>query len=453
MNKQEILFVAFGSLGDVYPLLAIAKKMQQSRKVTFLANEYFRPYVDQVGINFFPIGTVEDQLKARESSNISGETEEGRKERYENVIAKGYKATYDYFATKVQAGIKFIAITHGNLSPAAIACEAFNIPVIYTHYAPSQIPGNLEDAILCASFYSNKNEWWIRHVTIPLQFLKLRFSFEVKDQLNAHRKKLGLAPVASSWGHFIQKFTFKKEKAVVPKMNIPAEIVLTPQWFCEPFDNKDNQYSFVGFPFVEESYGEQEAMIDQFIEINGKPIVFTPGTAVEDVDAFLHEMIPICRKLGSPGIFCSKHGRAAFDKLEKADDVPLLYIEHAKFSHLLPKSRCLIHHGGIGTLAQAVRAGIPQIVRPRMYDQPANGVRVMMFGLGGSVFPEAFFADRVADILLHVENSAQHQEMLAYYSDLVAKENGVENCCRLIESFLNEEAEKNAETSESCPAY
>lgn len=453
MSKQEILFVGFGSLGDIYPLLAIAKKMQQSRNVIFLANDYFRSYVENVDIDFYPIGTVEDQLRAREGSMVSGETPEGRRERYENVIGKSYKVTYDYIAKKIKENVKLLVITHGNLSPAVIACEAFNIPIIYTHYAPSQIPGNIEDAVMCTSFYSNKKEWWIRYITVPLQFMKLKFTFEVKDQLNAHRKNLGLPPIANKWDYFIQNFNFKKEKAVIPDIPVPAEIVMAPQWFCEPFDNKKGKYSFVGFPFVEEIFGEQESRIDQFIEAYGKPMVFTPGTAVEDVDVFLSEMIPICRKLGAPGIFCSKHGKAAFEKLEKADDVPLLYLEHAKFSHLLPKSRCLIHHGGIGTLAQAVRAGIPQIVRPRMYDQPANAVRVMMFGLGGSVFPEAFFADRIADILLHIENSQQHQEMLAYYSDLVRKEDGVENCYRLIESFLNEESEKNAETSESCPAY
>lgn len=453
MKKQEVLFVAFGSLGDVYPLLAIAKKMSSCIPTTLLANEYFRCYAEDIGVDFYPIGSTEDQLRARESADLSGETREGRKERYENVIGKSYKAAYSYISEKFQQGIKFLVVTHGNLSPAVLACEAFDIPIIYTHYAPSQIPANYEDAILCASFYSDRSPWWIRHVTIPMQFMKLRFSFEVKDQLNAHRKALGLAPVASSWDHFIQKFSFRREKAIVPQMNIPAEIVLTPQWFSEPFDNRSGKYTFVGFPFIEEIAGQQEALVDSFIHAHGKPIIFTPGTAVEDVEALIEEMIPICRKLGSPGIFCAKHGRAAFDKLTKVNDVALLYLEHAKFSHLLPQSRCLIHHGGIGTLAQALRAGIPQIVRPRMYDQPANGVRVMMFGLGGSVFPEDFFADRVADILLHIEGSQQHQEMIAYYSNLVRNENGVENACELITSFLNKELNKNAESTEGCPAY
>jgi rhamnosyltransferase subunit B len=150
-------------------------------------------------------------------------------------------------------------------------------------------------------------------------------------------------------------------------------------------------------------------------------------------------MIPICRKLGSPGIFVSKHGGETFAELPKVDDVPLLHIDHADLAYLLPKSRCLIHHGGIGTLAQAVKAGIPQIVRPRMYDQPANGVRVMLYGLGGSVATTHYNADMVANILIHIEQNPKHQELLPYYCEMVAAEDGVTNCCAYIEEYLHKE--------------
>jgi|GEM_PF-2808648 len=452
MKNYELLMVGFGSLGDIYPLIALADRLKRNRKVTFLANEYFRHHIDAAGINYFPIGSIEDQLAAKETGLVSGETVEGRRLRYENVIGKSYKITYDYIAGRISEGVQLLVITHGNLSPAVMACEAFNIPTIFTHYAPSQIMHNFEDAIFCESFYSD-HEWWVRYVKIPLQIIKMKFGFEVQDQFNVHRKNLGLPPVLSHWENWRQKFNFKKNKVTQSSMRVPIQIVMTPRWFCEPMDKSIEDFQFAGFPFVKESIGEQEMLIDSFINANGKPIVFTPGTAVEDVQAFVNEIIPICRKLGSPGIFCSKHGKEAFDQLQKVDDVPLLYIEHAKFSHLLPKSRCLIHHGGIGTIAQAIRAGIPQIVRPRMYDQPSNSVRVMMFGLGGSIFPDLFHADSVANILLHIENNPKNQELLAYYSELVSNEDGVGNCCKIIEQLLETEENKNAELIESCAAY
>jgi rhamnosyltransferase subunit B len=452
MKNYELLMVGFGSLGDINPLIALAGRLKRDRKVTFLANEYFRGHIEVSGINYVPIGSIEDQLAAKETGLISGETVEGRRKRYENVIGKSYKITYDYIAERISAGAQLLVVTHGNLSPAVMACEAFDVPIVFTHYAPSQIMHNFEDVILCESFYSD-NEWWARHIKIPLQIMKMKFGFEVQDQFNIHRKSLGLPPVLSHWENWLQKFKTKKNKVPQSSMRVPLQIVMAPRWFCEPMDKSVENFEFAGFPFVEESIGEQEMLIDSFIHANGKPIVFTPGTAVGDVQAFVNEIIPICRKLGSPGIFCSKHGKEAFDQLQKVDDVPLLYIEHAKFSHLLPKSRCLIHHGGIGTIAQAIRAGIPQIIRPRMYDQPANAVRVMMFGLGGSIFPDAFHADAVANILFHIEHNPKNQELISYYSESVRNEDGVGNCCKIIEKFLETEESKNAELIDSCEAH
>lgn len=452
MKINEVLFVAFGSLGDVYPLMAIAKQLQKNKKVTFLANEYFRPYIEAAGIDYYPIGTVEDQLAARETSVASGESAEGRRQRFENVIGKSYKVTFEFIKQKVVNGAKFVVVTHGNLSPAVLACEAFNIPIVYTHYAPSQILSNFEDSILCASFYSD-NAWWYRYVKIPFEVLKLKINFEVKEQFNSHRKSLGLPPIATPWQQFLQKIKFKKCNSNAFGFRTPLNIVLAPFWFCEPIDKNIKDFHFSGFSFVDELKGEQELAIDTFIQKHGSPIVFTPGTAVEDVQAFVDQIIPICRKLGAPGIFCSKHGREAFNRLEKVDDVQLLYVEHANFSYLLPQSRCLIHHGGIGTVAQAIRAGIPQIVRPRMYDQPANGVRVMMFGLGGSIFPHLFNADTVADILHHIEQNPKNRELLAYYSGLVRSDDGVGNCCRIIEKYLETKEANDAASIENCPAH
>jgi UDP:flavonoid glycosyltransferase YjiC (YdhE family) len=83
-----------------------------------------------------------------------------------------------------------------------------------------------------------------------------------------------------------------------------------------------------------------------------------------------------------------------------------------------------------------VRAGVPQILRPRMYDQPANGVRVMLFGLGGSLAPAHFTPDTVARAFLHIENRPLHRERIPYYSNLVREESGAENCAREIEAYL-----------------
>jgi rhamnosyltransferase subunit B len=450
MDNRKLVFVGFGSLGDVIPLLAVAELMTRSHDVVFLANEYFRDFIERHGVAFHPIGTVADQLSAKESEASSGETKEGRAHRFDRIIGRSFEPAYRYLRSLVEAGVQPVVISHGNLSPAVFACEAFNLPTIMTYYSPSHIPNNDEDAIQFFA-YQGKKVWWLRHVQIPLQKFMQRVHFDVKDRYNEYRVQCGLPP-APGLLRSLWYATVPKRRKIGAR--IAKQIALLPEWFCEPIDKKLGNVKFVGFPFLDPAAAEVNEELERFLVEHPRPLVFTPGTAVEDVREFCAQIIPICRKVGAPGIFVSRHGRSAFDAMPKVDDVPLLFVEHAEFSSLLPRSRCLIHHGGIGTVAQAIRAGIPQIVRPRMYDQPANGLRVMMFGLGGSLAPSHFSPNAVARTLSHMERSPLHRERIPYYAGLVRQESGTRNCALEIESFLRElsTGQRSRDEAEAAPA-
>jgi len=58
-----------------------------------------------------------------------------------------------------------------------------------------------------------------------------------------------------------------------------------------------------------------------------------------------------------------------------------LHVSHAPFSALLPRLSALVHHGGIGTSAQALAAGIPQLVVPFAHDQFDNAARLHRLGV------------------------------------------------------------------------
>src|SRR6202012_1799180 len=49
---------------------------------------------------------------------------------------------------------------------------------------------------------------------------------------------------------------------------------------------------------------------------------------------------------------------------------------------LLPRCAALVHHGGIGTTAEALRAGVPQVIVPLAFDQFDNAARVRALGAG-----------------------------------------------------------------------
>ena len=65
------------------------------------------------------------------------------------------------------------------------------------------------------------------------------------------------------------------------------------------------------------------------------------------------------------------------------------------FSDVLPHAAMLVYHGGIGTLAQTIKAGIPHLVVPSGHDQFDNGWRIEQLGLGRSIPQTRYRADRV----------------------------------------------------------
>ena len=75
---------------------------------------------------------------------------------------------------------------------------------------------------------------------------------------------------------------------------------------------------------------------------------------------------------------------------------------YAPFSQLLPRSAAFVHHGGIGSIAQALAAGTPQIAVPSAFDQADNGARLSRLGVGVSLPPGKFNARRGAEALSRV---------------------------------------------------
>jgi rhamnosyltransferase subunit B len=69
------------------------------------------------------------------------------------------------------------------------------------------------------------------------------------------------------------------------------------------------------------------------------------------------------------------------------------------FSLLLPRASALVHHGGIGTCAQGLASGLPQLVMPMAYDQLDNALRLKRLGVGEFVPLKKFTPNRVTPAL------------------------------------------------------
>ena len=75
------------------------------------------------------------------------------------------------------------------------------------------------------------------------------------------------------------------------------------------------------------------------------------------------------------------------------------HFAYAPFSQLLPRVAALVHHGGIGTAAQAMASATPQLIMPLAHDQFDNADRMKKLGIARSLIPKKFKGPAIASLL------------------------------------------------------
>lgn len=150
-----------------------------------------------------------------------------------------------------------------------------------------------------------------------------------------------------------------------------------------------------GFPLLED--GNLSAAVERFVSAGSPPVVFTLGTsAVGAARDFYVDSLRAVERLGVRAVFLTgSHPQGLPDNLP-ASTLAIPYVPHAA---LFPRASAVVHQGGIGTTAQAMRAGRPELVVPFAHDQFDNAERVRRLGLA-EVVPHAKYSSKRAEMVL-----------------------------------------------------
>jgi UDP:flavonoid glycosyltransferase YjiC (YdhE family) len=102
---------------------------------------------------------------------------------------------------------------------------------------------------------------------------------------------------------------------------------------------------------------------------------------------------------------------------------------------LLPRAAALVHHGGIGTCAQGLSCGLPQLVKPMAYDQLDNGLRLKRLGVGEVVSHRKFTPRRVAAALSRLLDDAAVRDRAAHWAARCDGAASLQRACELLEQL------------------
>lgn len=415
-EPTHIVLPTIGSAGDVLPVIGLGRALQQrGHRVTVLTNPYFQAMVAAAGLELAPVGSVEEFRRGLEDPNLWHPLE-GFQTIVRRAILPAMPIMYDYLATLDPK--QTIVAAAGMCFGARIAQEKFGFPLITVHLQPTLFM-SAYDVVEMGGF---RFPGWM-----PLRFRQayIRFLEErVTDRLlapsvNAFRAELGLAPVARIFGRW---------------MHSPQRVLgLFPTWFAPPQPDWPPNLLQPGFVDSPSDVGEGAALTPElaaFLAAGDPPIVFTPGSAMQYGDSFFRAAIAASRQLGRRAILLTRFRT----QLPATLPPDLLHVEWAPLAALLPSAAAIVYHGGIGTLAQALAAGIPQLVIPFAHDQPDNANRLQRLGVAARMNPSKVTADRLAQQLRWLLDASAVQARCRELAALVDFERALADACAAIET-------------------
>lgn len=239
----------------------------------------------------------------------------------------------------------------------------------------------------------------------------------VCPEVNRFRQELGLPSV----------------RQVVRWWHSPQLVVcLFPEWFASPQPDWPKNLVQADFPLWDErtDVGLAEE-VRGFLDAGEPPIVFTPGSANVFGKPFFQAAVEACQRLGRRGILLTRFPE------QLPDPVPagVKHFSYVPFSQLLPRCAALVHHGGIGTTAQALAAGVPQLVMPLAHDQFDSAARLKRLAVGDWIVPSHFRGPRVAVRLDALLRSEAAKRACQSVSQKLTPRNGIPAVADAIEQF------------------
>lgn len=268
-------------------------------------------------------------------------------------------------ARHVAAGRRPVLVYRLNMLGMECAAERFGLRHVKVSLQPCAIPSFDRPAWPLTGMARGRFRPLFRTLIIPGLFLVSETLRHYRRHTNRFRRAHGLAPHRPFQRHV---------------SGADLHLLFAPAWFAMPQADWPANVRCVGFMFQDIAGNDPE--LEDFLSRHGPPLVFTPGTGVTGVDRQAAKAAAICAASGLPGLFLSPHvgmhpARPGF-----------LVKGNADLGAVLPRARLLVHHGGIGTTAQALRAGIPQVILPDRFDQPDNAMRISELGLGAAVMDD-----------------------------------------------------------------
>ncbi|UCC75062.1 MAG: glycosyltransferase family 1 protein [Gemmatimonadota bacterium] len=412
---MHYLLTPVGTAGDVHPYIGIGRELRRrGHDVTLLTGEPFRAVAERGRLDFVSGWSEEQYYAATQHPDLWHPTRGMRL--VLSAVGTMLRQTYATLSQLYQPG-RTVLVGHTLSFATRTFEEKSGAPAATIHIAPVAFRSvYLGPAVGRGRDISGAPRWFKR----ALWWLADRLMIDpmIAPTLNAWRAELDLPPVRRVFNDWLHS----------PRRTIG----IFPEWFAPPQPDWPPQLRLTGFPLFDEADDRPlDADLEDFLAGGEPPIVFTPGTGNRQAPAFFTAAVGAATSLGRRALLLTQFPE------QLPDDLPagVRHVSYAPFSGILDRCAALVHHGGVGTCAQGLAAGIPQLTMPMGFDQPDNALRLYRLGVGSWLTPRKFTAKRVAEALGALLDSRETAEVCLRCRERVRALDAVAQTCDLLEQL------------------
>ena len=406
---MKIAIVALGTQGDVQPYIALGTGLQKAgHAVRLITHENFEKSVRAHKLEFYAMqGNVQEFM---ETPKIRELLEKGNFLAINAYAAKEAKRAALLWAKdglEACRGVDLILAGVGGLNIAFAIAEKLDLPIVQAPVFPftptSEFPGVLfPQSIAKLGGTANK---------ISHQFIRQAMWQGFRAADTEARKQILELPAAPFFGPYNSE-RFNRHPAIYGFS--PSVIPKSSDW---------NNAQITGYWFLEAATDwTPPTALEAFLK-NGTPPVYigfgSMGSRNPEQTSEL--VLEALKQTKQRAIMQSGWGGLSQDNIPEN----VFTVQSVPHSWLFPRVAAVVHHGGAGTTAAGLRAGVPSIVIPFFGDQAFWGERVFKLGVGPLPIPrKQLNANNLAQAIQTVVSDSRIRENAASLGAKIQAEDG-----------------------------
>jgi UDP:flavonoid glycosyltransferase YjiC (YdhE family) len=419
----------FGSLGDIHPYVAIASELKERGYSPIIGTSgFYRDMVEKAGIGFRP---VRPDVNPEDYSLIERvmHPQNGPEILIRKVLLPQLRESYQDLLEAID-GVD-ILITHPITFAGPIVAEKTNIPWVSTVLAPLSIFSAYDLPVVPRfPFLKNLDRFGPGMGELVIRFAKF-VTRNWSEPIHRLRAEIGLPPGEDPIfeGQFSPELVLGLFSPLLMKRGTdwPQNTRTTGFLF---YDKEADQP-------VDKSGADSDisGKLERFLQSGPPPVVFTLGSsAVLAASDFYRESVEAARTLGIRAVLLVGRDPRNIPTEPLPDHIAVF--EYLPYSQIFPEAAAIVHQGGIGTTAQALRSGKPMLVVPFAFDQPDNAYRVSRLGVARTICRHRYSAHRAATELRALLSNTTYSSRAEQVGKIIRAEKGVAAACDAIEMQL-----------------